>query len=294
MNIVKDLQLQYRLGGLSQKLIFWNVGLFAVPFLVNMICQYILKIDFNLFWWISVSSSPYDLIYKPWSLVSYAFFHSGFFHIFFNMLVLNFASRLFLTYFSQRQLFSLYILSAMFAAIVYIVCYYIFPSLRQFQTTMVGASGAVMAIFIATATYVPLMEVRLMFLGNVKLWHIAFAYIIIDLIQLPLENTGGHIAHLAGAFFGFIFIKQLANGKDIGEWFSRILDSASNFSVKKSKAPLKRVYKNNNQSRPSEPLKSTSKTKTQQQIDDILDKIGKSGYDSLTDAEKQFLFKSGS
>jgi membrane associated rhomboid family serine protease len=292
MNVVNDLKLQYRMGGLAQKLIFWNVGLFAIPFLVNMICNYVFKIDFNLFWWISVSSSPMDLLYKPWSLITYAFFHAGFFHIFFNMLVFNFASGLFLTYFSQRQLFSLYLLAAIFAAIVYIICYFVCPSLRQFQTTMVGASAAVMAIFIAIATYAPLMQVRLMFIGNVKLWHIAFVYIIIDLIQLPLENTGGHIAHLAGAFFGFVYIKQMAAGRNIGEWFSKFLDAIGNLSFAKSKTPFKKVYKNNTEDLRKDHSKSTSKNITQQQIDDILDKIGKSGYDSLSNEEKQFLFNS--
>ena len=293
MNIINDLKLQYRMGGLAQKLIFWNVGLFAIPFLVNMICRYILKIDFDFFWWISVSSSPADLIFKPWSLISYAFFHAGFFHILFNMLVLNFSSRLFLTYFAQKQFFSLYILSAIFAAIVYIICYFIFPSLRPFQTTMVGASAAVMGVFIATATYAPLMEIKLMFIGNVKLWHIAFAYVIIDLIQLPLENTGGHISHLAGAFFGFTYIKQLQKGRDIGAWFSRFLDGFSNLSFAKSKTPFKKVYKNAPQAVKGDAPKISIKNKTQQQIDDILDKIGKSGYDSLSNEEKEFLFKSG-
>ena len=293
MTIINDLKLQYRMGGLAQKLIFWNVGLFAVPFLINLIFEHILHIDFNFFWWISVSSSPIDLLVKPWSLVSYAFFHSGFFHILFNMLVLNFSSRLFLTYFSQKQFFSLYMLSAIFAAVIYIVCYFIFPSLRPFQNTMVGASAAVMGVFIATATYSPLMEIKLMFIGNVKLWHIAFAYVIIDLIQLPLENTGGHIAHLAGAFFGFLYIKQLRNGRDIGAWFTSFIDGVMNFSFSKPKTPFKKVYRNAAQTAASEPPKIILKNKMQQQIDDILDKIGKSGYDSLSNDEKEFLFKAG-
>ncbi len=293
MTVINDLKLQYRMGGFAQKLIFWNVGLFALPWLVNMVCNYIFKIDFDFFWWISVSSNPSDLLWKPWSLLSYAFFHSGFFHILFNMLVLNFSSRLFLTYFSQKQLFSLYILSAIFAAIIYIVCYYVFPSLKPFQNRMIGASGAVMCIFIATATYSPLMQIRLMFIGNVKLWHIAFAYVIIDLIQLPLENTGGHIAHLAGALFGFVYIKQLQNGRDIGAWFSKIIGGVSDLSLSKPKTPFKKVYKNHVQTEKVDRPTIVIKNKTQQQIDDILDKIGKSGYESLSTDEKEFLFKAG-
>ena len=293
MNIINDLKLQYRMGGLAHKLIFWNVGLFAVPFLVNMIFKFIFKIDFDFFYWISVSSNPTDLLFKPWSLVSYAFFHAGFFHILFNMLILNFSSLLFLTYFCQKQFLSLYVLAAIFAAIVYIICYYVFPSLRPFQTTMVGASAAVMGVLIATTTYAPLMEIKLMFIGNIKLWHLAFAYLIIDLIQLPLENTGGHISHLAGAFFGFTYIKQLQKGRDIGAWFANFLDGLSKLSFTKTKVPFKKVYKNDTQPQKNSAPKIILKSKAQQQIDDILDKISKSGYDSLSENEKEFLFKSG-
>ena len=294
--IIDDLKLQYNIGGVANKLIYWNVGLFAIPYLLNGIFG-LMQINKNAFDFISLASNPAELLWKPWSLISYGFFHSGFFHIFFNMLILNFSSRLFLTYFTSKQLLSLYFSGLLFSGIIYILCYYLFPSLANLHVTLIGASGTIMAIFFAVATFNPLMEIRLMFIGNVKIWHIAFVYLILDLIQLPLENTGGHIAHLGGALFGYIFVKQIQSGTDITSWFTTIADYFSNvFSSNKNS--FKKIHRNPkpvNNSGATSKLSATiiTKDKKQQQIDEILDKISKSGYDSLSSSEKEFLFTAG-
>ncbi len=294
--IIDDLKLQYQIGGLANKLIYWNVGLFAIPYLLNGIFS-LSNINLNAFNFISLASNPAELLWKPWSLISYGFFHSGFFHILFNMLVLNFSSRLFLTYFTPKQLLSLYFSGIIFSGIIYILCYFLFPSLAKFNVTLVGASGTIMAVFFAVATYNPLMEIRLMFIGNVKIWHIAFVYLVLDLINLPLENTGGHIAHLGGALFGYLFVKQIQKGTDITNWFTVCMDLISNiFSPNKNS--FKKIHRNQkpvNKGKTPENSgsKIVTKDKNQQQIDEILDKIGKSGYDSLSKDEKEFLFKAG-
>jgi hypothetical protein len=151
---------------------------------------------------------------------------------------------------------------------------------------MVGASAAIMAILVATTTYRPLMNVRLLFFGNVKLWHITAVILVLDFMQFKIENTGGHIAHLSGAFFGFIFIKLLQNGIDL----SQIL---TNPFKKSKRAPFRKVHKNYAKSTPKSSSRIVVKDKTQQQIDEILDKISQSGYDCLTQEEKEFLFKAG-
>jgi hypothetical protein len=180
-------------------------------------------------------------------------------------------------------------LGALFAGIAFILGYYVL----NFSSGIVGASAAIMAILVAVTTYRPLMEVRLLIIGNVKLWHITAVILILDLMQFRLGNTGGHISHLSGAFFGFIFIKLLQNGIDLSKIVSRFLDFFANLFKKSPSTPFKKVHKNYN--RPVE--KSTSrivtKDKTQQQIDEILDKISQSGYDCLTKEEKEFLFKAG-
>ncbi len=290
--IIDDLKLQYKIGGVGNRLIYWNVGLFAFPFLLNGIFM-LSNVSKDSFSFISLASNPMELLWKPWSLISYGFFHADFWHILFNMLVLNFSSRLFLTYFTPKQLLSLYFVGILFSGIIYILCYYLFPSLANLNVQLIGASGAIMTIFFAVATYAPLMEVRLMFIGNVKIWHIAFVYLVLDLIQMPLENTGGHIAHLGGAFFGYLFVKQVQSGTDITSWFATLIDFFVNL-FSKNKKTFKKVHRN---IKPVTIVKSVSKIvtkdKTQQQIDEILDKISKSGYDSLSQSEKEFLFRAG-
>lgn len=285
MNILDDLKLQYRTGGITQQLIFWNVGI-AIPFLVLQ--AFAPSVFQNLLDWLSLSSVWIDAVKKPWTFITYAFLHAGFLHLLFNMIVLNFSSRLFLTYFTQKQFFGLYLLGGIFAGILFLAT----DLFLQNNSVLVGASGAIMAVLIAAVTYSPLTEIRLLLIGNVKLWHLGLALFVLDLIQLPMNNTGGHIAHVGGAFFGFLYIKLLQNGTDLSKMVSGVIDYfVILFSPRKS-TPFKKVHKNTNT------LANTSQPKpqkefTQQQIDDILDKISKSGYDSLTKEEKEFLFKVG-
>lgn len=278
-SILDDLKMQYQFGGVAFRLIFWNVFCFIVSLL--FFYQFQLGV-FNFPNWIALSSDLSVLISKPWTLIGYAFFHHGFGHLFFNMMVLHFSSMLFLTFFNSKQFLGLYLLSALFSGIAFVIGYYFL----QLSSAMVGASGAIMAILVATTTYRPLMHVRLLFFGNVKLWHITAVILVLDFMQFRIENTGGHIAHLAGAFFGFIFIKLLQNGIDL----SRILN---NPFKKSRRAPFRKVHKNYPKSAPKPSSRIVVKDKTQQQIDEILDKISQSGYDCLTQEEKEFLFKAG-
>ena len=283
MNIIDDLKLQYRTGGIINRLIFWNIGCFLISLL--------------FFWqfkpghfvypaWLSLSSSPEVFLYFPWTLLSYAFLHSGFLHLLFNMIVLNFAGRLFLTYFNPKQLLGLYVLSAIFAGLVFVGAY----SVLGRSSTIVGASAAIMAVLVAVTVYNPLMELRLLLIGNVKLWHVTAFVLILDLMQMAAENTGGHIAHLAGALFGFVYVKLLQNGTDISIWVSGLTDFVVHLFTPKKSLPFRKVHKNYNTKPVRTVSKIVTKDKTQQQIDEILDKISQSGYDSLTKDEKEFLF----
>jgi len=158
---------------------------------------------------------------------------------------------------------------------------------------LVGASAAIMAILVATTTYQPLMEIRLLLVGTVKLWHITAVILLLDLLQLKLENTGGHIAHLSGAFFGYMFIQLLIRGIDLSKIVNSVIYFFTNLFSKKQSTPFKKVHVNRNKSYDSKQSRIILKDKTQQQIDEILDKISHSGYDSLTVEEKEFLFKVG-
>ena len=288
MNLLEDLKFQYKIGNVGVRLIFWNLILFAVPEVVFAVLQlFHINIDYLSF--VSLSTNWNDLAWKPWSILSYAFFHFGIIHLTFNMLMLHFTARLYLTFFTQKQLFGLYILSAIFSGLIFLLGYHFLPALSNVTTTMVGASGAIMAVLIATTTYQPFMDVKLLIFGRVKLWQIALLFLFLDLIQLPMNNTGGHIAHLSGAFFGYIYIKLLQNGTDL----SRIVDSVLSIFDKKKKTPFKKVHVNPKKPVVKRESKIVVKDKTQQQLDEILDKISQSGYDSLTAEEKEFLFKAG-
>ncbi|KDN54327.1 rhomboid family intramembrane serine protease [Flavobacterium seoulense] len=289
MGILDDLKLQYKLGGVAQRLIYWNIACFLISFVLPKILL-LFTIDVNVLEYVSLSSNPSDFLWKPWSIISYSFFHSDFFHILFNLLVLNFASQLFLTFFTQKQFLGLYILGAVFAGIIFVASYYFL----NITSAMVGASAAIMAVLVAVTVYQPLMQVRLLLIGNVKLWHIAAVLIILDLVQLRLDNMGGHISHLAGAFFGFVYIKALQNGTDMSIFITKIIDFFANSFRRQPSTPFKKVHRNYTK-KPVEKRTSriVTKDKVQQQIDEILDKISQSGYDSLTKEEKDFLFKSG-
>ncbi len=286
MSIIEDLKLQYRIGGISNKMIYWNVGFFIVS--IPLFYQFKLGV-FDYPNWLAVSSEPNVVLYKPWTLVTYAFFHYGFFHLFFNMMILNFSSRLFLTYFTQKQYLGLYFLAAIFSGLVFVLSFYLLGN----SAMMVGASAAIMALLVATTTYQPLMEIRLLLIGNVKLWHITAVLLLIDLLQIQMSNTGGHIAHLSGAFFGYIYIKLLQNGTDLSRIVTNIITFFATIFDKKKATPFKKVHVNDKKTIVKKESKIVIKDKTQQQIDEILDKISQSGYDSLTQEEKEFLFQSG-
>ena len=286
MNIFDDLSYQYKKGGVSNKILFWNIGAFLLSFFFY---QFKLGV-FNFPNGLPLDSSYQALIYQPWTLITYAFLHTGFLHLFFNLMIFNYSSQLFLTFFSQKQLLGLYILSAIFAGLCFVGSY----SLMDSSSKIVGASGAVMAILVATTTYRPLMEVRLMFLGTIKLWYLTAIIVLVDAMQILVENTGGHIVHIAGSIFGFIFVKLIVNGIDLSKIISNCTDFFVHLFYPKSKTPFKKIYTSAHKKNPVVRKSSiVIKDKTQQQIDDILDKISKSGYDSLSVDEKEFLFKAG-
>jgi len=282
------------MGGIANKVIYWNVGIF----LLSLVFYQFKTGVFDFPDWLSLSSNPKNVLYFPWTLLTYAFLHNGFWHLFFNMMVLNFSTRLFLTYFTQKQFLGLYLLSAIFAGFAFAATYY----LMGVQSSIVGASAAVMAILVATTTYQPLMEIRLLLVGNVKLWHLTAVILLLDIMQVLLENSGGHIAHIAGAVFGIIYIKLLQSGTDLSKIVTNSINFFANLGQPTKGTTFKKVHVN-----PKKPAakrgtsvsglamqrKVVIKDKTQQQIDEILDKISQSGYDSLTAEEKEFLFKAG-
>ncbi len=286
MNIIDDIKLQYRTGGMVQKLLFWNIGLFVLATLVDVVLKFS-GIGFSYFDYVALSSNTVAFFEKPWTILTFNFFHAGVFHLIFNVLVLHFSGRLFNTYFTDKQLFGVYLLGGFFSGLTFIVMYFVLGKI----SLLVGASGAIMALLIATATYAPFMLLRIPLVGTVKLWHVAFFVLLMDLIQLPLENMGGHLAHFGGALFGFIYIQLLQKGVDLTKPLSIFLDRLVTVFSPKPKTPFRKIHRNTEKK--SVHSYGQNNEMFQKQIDEILDKISQSGYDCLTKEEKEFLFKAG-
>lgn len=283
-------QLRYRLQQLNEaeKLILINVICFVLPLFLKTLF-YLFNIPSNvMIGWFELSAEWSDLLFKPWTIFTYSFMHSGFFHLFWNMYLLYFASRLFLNLFSPRTFFNVYFLGVLLGGLTFMLSYSVFPAFQYASPIMVGASAGVMAVLIFMATYSPDLEVRIIFF-NVKLRYLGIAFVLLDVIQIPYGNAGGHLAHLGGAALGYLYVKRLGQGVDIGLPFENFTNRVLNLFKKQSK--LKTVHKRKASSNSKK--KVTTQGVDQSKIDSILDKISKSGYDSLTQKEKDFLFQAG-
>lgn len=283
-------QLRYRLQQMNEaeKLILVNVICFVFPLFLKTIL-YLFNIPSDvMIGWFELSAEWSDLLFKPWTIITYSFMHSGFFHLFWNMYLLYFASRLFLNLFSSRTFFNVYFLGVFLGGLTFMLSYTVFPAFQYASPIMVGASAGVMAVLIFMATYSPDVEVRIIFI-NVKLRYLGIAFVLLDVIQIPYGNAGGHLAHLGGAALGYFYVRRLDQGVDIGLPFENFTNRVLNLFKKQSN--LKTVYKSKSSSNMKK--KETSQEIDQNKIDVILDKISKSGYDSLTQKEKDFLFQAG-
>lgn len=280
MDIVNDIKYRFKNAGIVEKFIYINIGIFILTLLFTTV-HTLLKSETNFITdWFPLSSEFSSLISKPWSIVTYGFLHSGFLHIFFNLIALFFIGNLFVEYFTPKQFINFYILGTVFGGLLYLIGYQYIPLLKGTKAVLVGASAGVTAILVGIATYIPNYQLKFRFIGFVKLWHIAGIWVLLDVLRLSGNNTGGYLSHLGGAIFGFLYVKYFGN-KQIRGFYS-----VENLFKKKEK-PLKTVYNSGKKT------KRPSKSENQQQVDAILDKIGKSGYDALTKEEKDFLFKQG-
>ncbi len=290
-----SLSYQYKTANIVVKLIVINV----LVWIGFMLLEWMLNSGSIFSQWFSLPTDLSRLLIQPWSLLTYAFLHAGFWHIFWNMLILYWFGQIVLNLFTEKRFLTIYLLGALAGGVLFVLAYNLFPVLITSSAYLVGASAAVRAIMIFIAAYTPNTEVRVIFF-NVKLWHIGVFVVLTDLIQIPSSgNAGGLLAHVGGAIFGYVYARQLSKGNDIGLWWERLADGVVNLFKSKpksaKKANMKTVYKNQTsaQKRTYRSGSRVSKNEQQAQIDAILDKISKSGYDSLSKAEKDFLFKAG-
>ena len=272
----------------AEKLILLNIICFIFPLFLKTLF-FLFAIPYGTFIsFFELSSDWRTLFFRPWSIVTYSFIHSGFFHLFWNMYLLYFSSRLFLNLFSVKIFLNVYFLGVVVGAFTFLFSYALFPAFQNAAPSMIGASAGVMGIFVFISTYSPDQEIRIIFF-NLKLRYLAIGFVLMDIIQIPYGNAGGHLAHLGGAGLGFLYAQRLQNGIDIGLPFERFIAKTTDLFKKK---PILRTVHKKNISRKTKST-MTSDTLHQKQIDSILDKISTSGYESLSQKEKDYLFQAG-
>lgn len=240
---------------------------------------------------LGLPSDPGQLLLRPWTLVTTFFTHYGFFHILFNMLFLFWFGRLVKDYLGNRKLINLYVLGGLVGGVFYILIYNLSPLFvnEVGRSSLIGASASVFAIVVGAATLMPEHQFYLLLLGPVKIKYIAIFYVFMSFFGAIGSNAGGDIAHLGGALIGFIYIKQLQKGTDLGSWVQSVLGFFRSFFIR----PKVKVTHRGTAAKPRRKAaapKTTSSGIPQDEIDAILDKISEKGYESLTKEEKQKLF----
>jgi membrane associated rhomboid family serine protease len=272
-----------------EKIMAVNVLVFFMGWLI----QIIRKIPrHSTLSWLALPEDFVDFIVQPWSLFTYGFAHYGFLHLLFNMIVLYFVSRSMVNLFPSKQSLNIYFLGILAGGLSFLVVYNVMPdSMFSNAGPLVGASAGVNALLIFLCAYMPNRETRF-FAISIKLWYIGVAIVLFDVIGLfGVNNQGGKVAHLGGSLLGYLYATQLIKGHDIGSGFGKFMDHISNMFDKKS--PLKTVHRNKKSNIAGHKKQEFKTFNNQKKIDLILDKISKSGYESLTKEEKAFLFKAG-
>lgn len=274
------------------RLIYINAAVFIGTILVNLPFWLMNSEMSPKTWvknWFAVPSNLGDLIIKPWTIITYMFLHIDFWHVLINMLWLYFLGRLFVQFLGSKKLVSVYIAGGIAGALLYIISFNIFPVFSTVApiALALGASASVMAIVVAIATYTPDFIIRLFIFGNVKLKYIAIVVFVLDLVGISNSNSGGHLAHIGGAILGYLFAMQWKKGKDITAWVDKSIVFIQALAKPSQKSRMKVKYK-----RTKSDFEYQDKKKEEQEvIDHILDKISKSGYDSLSKTEKEILFR---
>jgi membrane associated rhomboid family serine protease len=291
MDILTDIKRTFKEGSALTRLIYINLGVFIVVQIIGV--GYYLSGQSNILPdWLSVSSNITEIIRRPWTPVTYMFLHVGFIHILFNVLGLYWFGKLFLYRLDSNKLLSVYLLGGLSGAVFYVVSYNLFPVFDSVNGLLMGASASVLAILVAIAFYDPDNEIHLSFIGTFQLKYVALFYVLLSVIGISATNPGGNIAHLGGAAWGWFYIFQLRRGRDMGAGLVKFLDKiASGFAnIFKPKDNLKVAFK---QTPRDDYEYNRLKNIEQEEINRILEKIGKAGYDSLSKNEKEILFKQG-
>jgi membrane associated rhomboid family serine protease len=289
MGIWDDIKNTFRNGNSLTRLIYINIAVFILITIFAVVSFLLTNPGISSFTLslVAVPASFNTLLSRPWTIFTYMFVHKDIWHILFNMLWLYWFGKIFLEYLDQRKLVSVYLLGGISGSIIYILSFNIFPAFSGIvdQSVAIGASASVMAVVIAIAAYVPEYTIQLFLFGRIKIKYMALAIFVLTSIMDFSVNSGGKLAHMGGALFGYLYTVNLRQGHDLGLGINKIIDFIVTFF--KPRPKLKVTYK-----KPVNDYEyNQTKTEYQAKINAILDKISKGGYDSLTREEKDTLFK---
>lgn len=287
-NLIQEIKFQLRSGTMTNRLIIVNVSVFLLILLVKK--SFLLynidprTSDEWIHHLLDLNSSLPAFIRAPWGLFTSIFTHEQFGHLLFNMLFLYFSGRFFEQYFSRKKLWLTYLFGGICGGILELVANNLFPALQGTNVVILGASGSIMAIFTALAFYQPNLQVQLFGIFPIRIYFLALFFLFKDLINIGTDDQIAHFAHLGGALFGLLSIQKMHSSKNIltrlEGFFNRIKGL---FTAKKQPKNTRTRFKTDEEF-------NVEKRQKQERMDEILDKISQSGYDSLTKAEKDFLF----
>lgn len=272
-----------------RKLVFINVAVFLV-LRIAMAIAMLLDYDLTIVSYLKYPAQFSELVFAPWTIITYMFCHFDGLHLLMNMLWLWWFGHIFIEFNTQKQLFALYILGGIGGALIYSLAYSTLPAFGDVPGSLIGASASIFAIVLATTIKAPNYGVNLFFFGNVQLKWLTLVVVVIDFISITEGNAGGHISHIGGYMVGALYALLQRSGFDITAVFNKAIDKLSGIFTRRSKSP--RVGNKRYHYRKSEPAGASTQMNSNDEtvIDEILKKIKQSGYTSLTDEEKQRLF----
>ena len=291
--IITDLKENFRRGGIHVRLIYINVAVFILVALTGIVQhQYNLPPP-GVLQWFELPASPANFLLQPWSVLTYMFLHANLWHLLFNMLWLYWFGGLFLQFFSSKHLRGLYLLAGICGGALYMLAYNVFPYFQHQvdYAFMLGASASALGIVAATAYREPNYPIRLLLIGTIRLKYLALIVIGLDVLFITSENAGGHIAHLGGALAGLWFAAGLSRGTDLTRWINQAADALAALFRPRPRKPKMKVHYGAGTNERQKDYDYNARRKAQaDEIDRILDKLKKSGYESLTTEEKKSLF----
>ena len=294
VRIISDIWKRFLAENIVGRFIYVNVAVFVLLALLDVLATLfnIVSPALYLKMWTELPSSPMQFIMQPWSLFTYMFLHAGLMHLLWNMLMLYWVGKIFLSYFSTRHFVGLYLLGGIMGGLFFMVAYNLFPmfTANGSQAYLVGASAAVLAVVAAAATRVPDYRINLLFIGEIRLVTLAIIMVVSTLLLLTSNNAGGEFAHLGGAFAGWLFVNRLNKGRDITTYVNKMVDALVTLCSKlfdAAKKPKMKIYKGKRQ---NDYDYNAQKKEQNADLDAILEKLKKNGYESLTEEERKRLF----